>query len=721
MAEEASLRRSGVLWLIVALLAGVFMLDLHTPAGYSKSVLYLVVLTLAIWLPQRWGLAAVTVLAGVVAVAGEMLSPASGAPLGISAAICHRALFLVALAAVAAIAHRARQTTRQLGDAVVARTAELTQAKTQLEGELAERKRSGDALREVHERAAWLARFPDENPSPVLRVSSDGVVLYSNAGAARTPGWECRVGQPIPGALAPLVSRAMAQRQALEEDVDMGERTCSAAVAPFPAEGYANVYGRDITARKRAENVLQARLRMVAATSAGAVSVEDTLRMALDEIESQTGSKVGFYHFVEADQETVLLQYWSTNTLRNMCTAEGAGNHYPISQAGVWVDCVRERRPVIHNDYASLPHRKGLPAGHAPLTRELVVPILRGDRIVAVIGVGNKPTAYDAMDVEIVSLLGEFSWEVTERKRAEAARQRLEEALLEANANLERQVRERTRELQTANAQLTEEIQERKRAEAERLRVESIAHGRERLAMLGELAAGVAHELRNPLQGIMSYMELVKLKASGEQALTPLLSHMEEGLQEMDRVAAQLLDLSRQDQDPTIATPLGPIIERAWGFLQVRATKQGIALSQAIEPDLPLVKGNPARLTEAFLNLLKNSLDALGEPEAGAPGTIRVAAHVHPRTPGMVEVLVVDNGPGIPAEIRDKVFEPFFTTKPSGKGTGLGLAMVRKMAESCGGYVEVAASPLPGTTISLGLPVAEHEEAKISHNGFVIA
>ena len=83
--------------------------------------------------------------------------------------------------------------------------------------------------------------------------------------------------------------------------------------------------------------------------------------------------------------------------------------------------------PVIHNDYKSLPHLKGMPPGHAPVIREMVIPILRGERIVAIIGVGNKSTDYDATDVQIASLLGDFSWEIVERKRAEEALRESEE------------------------------------------------------------------------------------------------------------------------------------------------------------------------------------------------------------------------------------------------------------------------------------------------------
>ena len=76
------------------------------------------------------------------------------------------------------------------------------------------------------------------------------------------------------------------------------------------------------------------------------------------------------------------------------------GSHYDVAQAGAWVDCLHERGPVIHNDYASLPHRKGMPEGHAPVVREVVVPIFRGNLIKAIIGVGNKAADYDQSDIE---------------------------------------------------------------------------------------------------------------------------------------------------------------------------------------------------------------------------------------------------------------------------------------------------------------------------------
>lgn len=150
--------------------------------------------------------------------------------------------------------------------------------------------------------------------------------------------------------------------------------------------------------------------------------MQELLRQALDEVCRLSKSPIGFYHFVEADQQTLSLQAWSTRTLKEYCTAKGHGLHYPVAEAGVWADCIRQRGPIMHNNYAALPHKKGLPEGHAPLIRELVVPIFRGERVVAILGIGNKPADYTAQDVELVSYLADVAWEITERKRGEEER-----------------------------------------------------------------------------------------------------------------------------------------------------------------------------------------------------------------------------------------------------------------------------------------------------------
>jgi PAS domain S-box-containing protein len=203
----------------------------------------------------------------------------------------------------------------------------------------------------------------------------------------------------------------------------------------------AAVLATDLTEHRRAEDLLAAsegRYRRSAAVNAARLhlvqfaathAVDAILEETLNEAEALTGSLIGFFHFVDDDQQTISLQSWSTRTKAQFCTAAGQGGHYPIAQAGVWVDAAHRRAPVIHNDYASLPHRKGLPVGHAAVVREVVVPVIRGEKITAIVGVGNKGSDYGAEDVEAVSLLADLAWEITSRQRAEEQLRRMNRQL----------------------------------------------------------------------------------------------------------------------------------------------------------------------------------------------------------------------------------------------------------------------------------------------------
>jgi diguanylate cyclase (GGDEF)-like protein/PAS domain S-box-containing protein len=171
--------------------------------------------------------------------------------------------------------------------------------------------------------------------------------------------------------------------------------------------------------------IADARLRLL--EYAPTHSLDDLLQRTVDEAETLSGSRIGFYHFVDPDQVNLTLQNWSTRTKAEYCKAEGKGEHYPIEKAGVWVECVHARAPVIHNDYASLPDKKGLPEGHAEVIRELVVPVMRQDAVCAILGVGNKPSDYDGVDVEGVSMLADLAWSVAETKIAQVALERSEE------------------------------------------------------------------------------------------------------------------------------------------------------------------------------------------------------------------------------------------------------------------------------------------------------
>ena len=142
-------------------------------------------------------------------------------------------------------------------------------------------------------------------------------------------------------------------------------------------------------------------------------------QMGIEEAVRLTGSEIGYLHFVNDDQETLELCTWSQGTLKHCAAAYDS--HYPVSAAGVWADSVRFRRSVIHNDYQTLTGRKGYPDGHAHLIRHIGVPVIEGDKVRVLMGVGNKVTDYDATDVNQLQLIGNDLWLIVMRRRAEVA------------------------------------------------------------------------------------------------------------------------------------------------------------------------------------------------------------------------------------------------------------------------------------------------------------
>jgi PAS domain S-box-containing protein len=162
-------------------------------------------------------------------------------------------------------------------------------------------------------------------------------------------------------------------------------------------------------------------------------SIENIITSVADAAEKLTQSKIGFLHFYDEDTETLALQSWSTNTLLN-CKAAATDEFYSTEDAGVWVNCIRERKPVIINDYATVPGKKGIPKGHVIVTRQLTVPIFREERLVAVLGVGNRDWDYDQNDIEDLSQFANIAWEIIVNRRLNIELERKEDrhnALLE--------------------------------------------------------------------------------------------------------------------------------------------------------------------------------------------------------------------------------------------------------------------------------------------------
>ncbi|MEW6501756.1 MAG: ATP-binding protein [Thermodesulfobacteriota bacterium] len=220
----------------------------------------------------------------------------------------------------------------------------------------------------------------------------------------------------------------------------------------------------------------------------------------------------------------------------------------------------------------------------------------------------------------------------------------------------------------------------------------------ERLVSLGKMAAGVAHEVRNPLSSIKGLAALLGSRfaeASEERRSATLLI---EEVERLNRAITELLNFAKPLPLNREALDLATLIPNSLSLIAGDATALGVATHATVAQDIPQVVADHDRLSQVLLNLYLNSLQAM---EGG--GKLTVTARKGNKE-GTVEIVVEDSGTGIPAEILDRVVDPYFTTKP--QGSGLGLAMVHKIMEEHGGSVEIKSQVGTGTTVTLVLPLA---------------
>ncbi len=560
----------------------------------------------------------------------------------------------------------------------------------------------------------------------------------------------------------------------------------------------------DVTSKKLHRELLNIRLdlRQYADTH----GIDKLVTTTLEEAERLTSSSIGFFHFVLPDQDTIELYSWSPNTLRH-CTAAGKGVHYPIDRAGVWVDCVREKQPVVHNDYESLAHKKGLPGGHVPVLRELVVPVFNEGKIFAILGVGNKPYDYDQNDLSVVTQLATSAVDVLLRRRAEEELRRLRnylqnivdsmpsvlvavdaqgritqwnrEAALSTGCRSEQALGQPLETIYPAlavemergrKAIRTREVQHEVRRPSlragethfedvtvfplvtngaegavirvddvtERARLEQMMIQSEKMLSVGGLAAGMAHEINNPLAAVLGYTHNIKrrlldatiknqeaarecgisldglrdyltrrdipemlegISQSGERAALIVSNMLSFGRksekyferQRLDSLLDNTLELAAMDYD----------LKKNYDFRQIEIVRE-------YAQDMAPAMCDRNEIQQVLLNLLKNAAEAMGEKSYtdARPRLILRANMDH----GMACVEIEDNGPGMDEAVRKRVFEPFFTTKPVDRGTGLGLSVSYFIVvEQHGGVMEVSSTPGNGARFSIKLRAESRE------------
>ncbi|MEE8228869.1 MAG: ATP-binding protein [candidate division NC10 bacterium] len=337
---------------------------------------------------------------------------------------------------------------------------------------------------------------------------------------------------------------------------------------------------------------------------------------------------------------------------------------------GVLGVLVREAKPLRLNELSNDPRAHGFPAHHPPMRSFLGVPIVSKGKVF-----GNLY--------------------LTEKQGAEAFSKE-DEALavtLAAQAAIA-----------VENASLYEEVH---RSYEQLRRSQDLLLRQEKLASLGRLAAGLAHEINNPLSSVAGFAEALQRRAQAErlhelekfQDVPEYLALIQQEVGRASAIVRRLLDFARQREPSFENLNLGSLIRETVALIRSQAVVTNKRIELNLPRNLPVVQADRHMLQQVFLNLLTNALDAIeGE------GEVRIAAFP---APGQVEVVLQDTGCGIPREHLARIFDPFFTTKDVGKGTGLGLAICQGILEQHGGSIEVRSDGLgTGTTVAVRLPVA---------------
>lgn len=218
----------------------------------------------------------------------------------------------------------------------------------------------------------------------------------------------------------------------------------------------------------------------------------------------------------------------------------------------------------------------------------------------------------------------------------------------------------------------------------------------ERLATVGRLAAGVAHEVGNPLSGILGYLSLAKSRAQSSAELTEYLYLLEHEVGRIDQIVRRLLDLGRPSRSATHPVELGPLVRSCVGLVTKGQEFERVVTEVEIPAGLSAI-ADPGPLSQVVINLLLNAAQAMK-----GQGRIRIDAR---RDGERVALSIEDDGPGLTPEARAHLFEPFFTTKEAGKGTGLGLAVSLHLAHEMGGELR-AEERTAGARFTLALPPA---------------
>lgn len=580
----------------------------------------------------------------------------------------------------------------------------------------------------------------------------------------------------------------------------------------------------DLQQLQRTEAILrlnEARLNSLLHLSQQAFHLEEKeiIRLALEEAVRLTQSQIGYFYFINPDQQSIRLSTWSKKTLEHCNTA--FDDHYPLNQAGVWADCVRLRQPVIHNDDQALPDKKDYLTGHSRLIRHMSVPVIDADSVTLIVGVGNKASDYDETDVRQLQLIANEAWTIIRRKQSMAQLHVLNNALAATasgvvitdpngvitwvnpaftamtgyavaeavgqsiqmlrperyNADYYQQLWDTILSGNIWRGQLTDrcknggvcpvemmitpvraddgvithfvaikqDITERKRAEAEREALNQQLLVASRQAGMAEIATGVLHNIGNVLNSVNVTTNLLgdRLRALRTPKLTLALRMLRDLLAPgtpvspsdrlprlldyLDALAVHFEDeqqhmLQEQHALGEHLEHIKRIVSRQQAYATQGGVNEPVALARLLDDvldmhisdystitfdtiyqPLPTILIDKHKLLQILVNLVRNARDALFQQD-GLPGEHRqLKVRLQRDEDQPIRIEISDNGIGIAPEHQARIFEFGFTTKMHGHGFGLHTSA--NLAHELGGRLSCRSDGLGrGATFVLELP-----------------
>lgn len=427
---------------------------------------------------------------------------------------------------------------------------------------------------------------------------------------------------------------------------------------------------RDVTDKKAAEKehrLNEERLRrIVDIMQHRCGSLQEFLDYALEQTIQLTASKIGYIYHYDEDKRLFILNTWSKEVMPE-CRVIDPLNVYELDKTGYWGEAVRQRKPMVNNDFSAPdPFKKGVPKGHVQLGKFMTIPVLKDQRIVAVVGVANKETDYDEMDVLQCSLLMESIWKVVDRIMAEGE-------LKAVNEHLDALVQQRTNQLYSAMKE-----------------IESYSYT-------------VSHDLKGHIRRISSFCELIA------QDLGTRFT--EQGRQYFERARANVVQMSEMTEEILKLSQVGRFHLRleqvdisglaADTLRDLRSEEPGRKCSLEVEPGLcawadreliSLVMGNLLGNAWKYSSSREETRIKVGKLESESREDV---------------FFIQDNGIGFDPKYKETIFQPFkrLNTEKEYPGTGIGLATVEKIISRHGGRIWAESSEGNGASFFFALPV----------------